>query len=426
MRVLITADTVGGVWTYAVELARASAFHDCEIAIVAMGSPLREDQRSTLESLPHVTIYELPGRLEWMDDPWEDVEASCRELRRIADDFAPDLIHANSYCHAAMGWDVPVLLVAHSCVVSWFAEVRGEEPGPEWNRYRRTVRQALDAADLVVAPTAAMLGFLERSYGRVESTKAIPNGVGTRINPPSAPDPGYRRGSGATGSASAEADSIVQHVDRDQGSGTGRASGTPAKWLTSNLRRATSFASRDAKSLLSQKERAVFAAGRMWDEAKNLVAVARAADRIAAPIRVASLPHPDGHDLQHAGVEYLGPLDRAGMDEQFRRAAVFAHPAKYEPFGLTPLEAALHGCALVLGDIPTLREIWGDGAQFVRPDDVEALADAVNRLLDDEGRRKALVEKSLQRASRLTADRMARAFVEQYARLCARQPQETR
>ncbi len=31
-------------------------------------------------------------------------------------------------------------------------------------------------------------------------------------------------------------------------------------------------------------------------------------------------------------------------------------PARYEPFGLSVLEAALSGCALVLGDIPSLRE----------------------------------------------------------------------
>lgn len=273
MRVLMTADTVGGVWTYAVELARALTDRDCTIALVALGSPLRDDQRAAVENLPHVTTYELPGRLEWMNEPWHYVEASCRELRRIADDFAPDLIHANSYCHAAMEWEIPVLLVAHSCVVSWFAEVRGEEPGPEWNRYRRTVREALDAADLVVAPTAAMLLRLEQGYGPVRSTKVIPNGIG---------------------------------VSRDE-----------------------AF---DEATYSASKERAVFAAGRMWDEAKNLVAVARAADRIDAPLYCSV--DPDVYrPLDRQPIYDLGYLGTYSVDRQPTLERSLIEPARSWPDG---------------------------------------------------------------------------------------------
>ena len=56
------------------------------------------------------------------------------------------------------------------------------------------------------------------------------------------------------------------------------------------------------------------------------------------------------------------------------RAAIYALPAHYEPFGLSILEAAMSGCALVLGDIPSLREIWGDAAVFVHPDNRDAVA----------------------------------------------------
>ncbi len=77
------------------------------------------------------------------------------------------------------------------------------------------------------------------------------------------------------------------------------------------------------------------------------------------------------------------------------RASIFALPARYEPFGLLPLEAALSGCALVLGDIPSLREVWGDAAWFVPPDDRDALTAAIGsliaspRLLQRAGRRGA-------------------------------------
>ncbi|MEB3829625.1 glycosyltransferase [Phormidium sp. CCY1219] len=56
------------------------------------------------------------------------------------------------------------------------------------------------------------------------------------------------------------------------------------------------------------------------------------------------------------------------LSHWYARAAIYAFPARYEPFGLSVLEAALSGCALVLGDIPRLREMWGDAAVFANPD----------------------------------------------------------
>ena len=56
-----------------------------------------------------------------------------------------------------------------------------------------------------------------------------------------------------------------------------------------------------------------------------------------------------------------------------RCAAIYALPARYEPFRLEVLEAAAPGCALVLGDIASLRELWDGAALFVAPDDDRAL-----------------------------------------------------
>jgi glycosyltransferase involved in cell wall biosynthesis len=69
------------------------------------------------------------------------------------------------------------------------------------------------------------------------------------------------------------------------------------------------------------------------------------------------------------------------------RAAIYVLPARYEPFGLSALEAALSGCALVLGDLPSLREIWGETAVFIPPDDSEALHSAVSALIGSPERR---------------------------------------
>ena len=53
-----------------------------------------------------------------------------------------------------------------------------------------------------------------------------------------------------------------------------------------------------------------------------------------------------------------------GLHQHFRQSAIYLCASRYEPFGLAPLEAALCGCALVLRDLPSLREIWGNSALF--------------------------------------------------------------
>ena len=57
MRILMTADTVGGVWTYALELARAFA-DEAEIALATMGEPLSPIHRDEVRALPNVRIEE--------------------------------------------------------------------------------------------------------------------------------------------------------------------------------------------------------------------------------------------------------------------------------------------------------------------------------------------------------------------------------
>jgi glycosyltransferase involved in cell wall biosynthesis len=108
----------------------------------------------------------------------------------------------------------------------------------------------------------------------------------------------------------------------------------------------------------------------------------------------------------------LGKLPPREVAELLARASVFAAPARYEPFGLSILEAALAGCALVLGDIPSLREVWGDAALFAAPDDPGPTLRLVAR--DDELRHE-LAARARRRAARYTPQRMADGCLEAYA-----------
>ena len=75
-RLLMTADAVGGVWTYALDLARALGDSGMDIVLAVLGPSPSRAQRLELLPLRHVSVFEHGGRLEWMDDPWRDVAAA--------------------------------------------------------------------------------------------------------------------------------------------------------------------------------------------------------------------------------------------------------------------------------------------------------------------------------------------------------------
>jgi glycosyltransferase involved in cell wall biosynthesis len=164
------------------------------------------------------------------------------------------------------------------------------------------------------------------------------------------------------------------------------------------------------------REPLVLGAGRLWDEAKGLDTLDAAAAGLRWPVMLAGAT--GGREARHARL--LGELDRPRLRACMGRAPIFAHPARYEPFGLAVLEAALAGCALVLGDIDSLREQWDGVALFVAPGDAGALRAALTLLIEDPATCRGLADAAQRRARRRHACTSARAYVNLYAQLCAR------
>jgi glycosyltransferase involved in cell wall biosynthesis len=347
----MTTDTVGGVWTYAMDLARVLSSMGTQVVLATLGQPMTRLQRREAEAAT-AELHESSYRLEWMTDSYDDVAESGRWLLAIEDQVRPDIVHVNGYAHGALPFRAPAVVVAHSCVLSWWRSVKGCDAPGEYDRYRRLVRMGLDGAAAVVAPTAAMLKMLEECHGPVRGGQVIFNGLRSR----------------------------------------GLRSGT--------------------------KLPVVFAAGRVWDEAKNMAMLDRAAPLLQWPVQVAgSCRHPDGRDERPSAMTCLGILSPQEMSRQFSEASIYALPARYEPFGLSVLEAGLSGCALVLGDVGTLREVWGDAAVYVDPADHAALADAINALAGDESRLRDLARRARCRAVHFSDHRMAWQYWLLYRRL---------
>jgi glycosyltransferase involved in cell wall biosynthesis len=354
-RILMTADAVGGVWTYAVDLCRELDRRGIDVGLAVMGPAPVAEQRDELASLPHVTLHEKPFQLEWMPDPWDDVEAAGDWLTDLEIEVEPNLVHLNGYFHGACQWRVPSLVVGHSCVLSWWRAVMGEPAPPDWDRYAAEVRRGLQNATAVVAPSSGMLASLASLYGPLPASSVIANG-------------------------------------RSPGTGP------------------------------MAKEPFILTSGRLWDAAKNVAAVCDVATDLQWPVVVAgpldqagSGPRPGR--MRQGQVCYLGRLHNADLRQWMARASIYVLPARYEPFGLSVLEAAQAGCALVLGDIPTLRGIWGDSAVYVDPGDSAALRHAVQGLIEDDDRRHVLAAAAMARASTFTAQRMADQYCALYREL---------
>ena len=106
-RILMTTDTIGGVWTYTMELCEVLAEHDVRVLLASMGRPLRPDQREQVIRLSNVELAESEFRLEWMESPWKDVGDAGEWLLELERRFHPDVVHLNGYAHGALNFRAP-------------------------------------------------------------------------------------------------------------------------------------------------------------------------------------------------------------------------------------------------------------------------------------------------------------------------------
>jgi glycosyltransferase involved in cell wall biosynthesis len=107
------------------------------------------------------------------------------------------------------------------------------------------------------------------------------------------------------------------------------------------------------------------------------------------------------------GVRYLGHVDEPTLAALFESASVLAFPSLYEGFGLPLLEAMSRGVPAVIGDGGALPELGTGAAIAVKPDDVDAIAGGLERLLADAQLRQRLGEEGKRRAADFTWDRAA-------------------
>jgi glycogen synthase len=362
MHILVTADTVGGIWTYSRELVTGLLRLGARVTLVSFGDPPAPGQTRWMESIhgPDFDYRPTAFKLEWMQDSATDMHASAEYLRGVIRESEPDVLHFNQFYYGALDCDLPRVVVAHSDVVSWWAAVHGQEPPrTSWlSWYRDAVARGLEGATAVIAPSQWMLDQVQRHYLKPRRASVIYNGR------------------------------------------------TPA-WFNPR----------------ASKEERIVTAGRLWDAAKNAGIFLRA--DMPAPVLIVGADRRSEQPAKLFAVEkniakvQLQPhQDEEQMVEILARAAIYAAPSQYEPFGLAPVEAALSRCALVASDIPSLRELWQDAAVFFRNNDPQDLRRALELLVREPLLRDQYANLAYNHACRtFSAARMVGEYLELYQAL---------
>lgn len=359
LRILMTADAVGGVWQYATELSAALAAHGHEIVLAVLGPNPSPAQSREAGQIAGVTLVETELPLDWLCIGPEPVREAAAELARLARDEAVDVVHCNMPTLAGVArFPAPLVAVTHGCVATWWQAAKDEPLAPAYRWHREMMRQGLAAADAVVAPSAGYAATVKRLY-----------------QAPSLP--------------------LVVHNGR-------RPSPAP---ITE-----------------TPPLNAALTVGRQWDRVKNAELLDAVASRLDMPFLAAgALRGPHGEEISLAHLQPLGQLESDALAALLALRPVYVSAASFEPFGLATLEAASAGCALVLSDIPTFRELWDGAALFVDPGDAESFTKAIERLVGNPAERARLSKAAARRAQRYSPAAMADGMVPIYGKLIGRE-----
>ncbi|HXW92146.1 MAG TPA: glycosyltransferase family 4 protein [Terriglobales bacterium] len=360
MHVLVTTDTLSGVWTHTQELVAGLVDSGVRVTLVSFGDIPLPRQISWMDSLSGLDYCPTAFRLDWMQEGQTDFRDSARYLAALVKERQPDLLHLNQLCYGSLPVRTPRLVVAHGDLISWWKAVHGSEPQESrWLRgYKLLVTQGLEQATAVVAPSFWMLESIRACYTHPKQVAVIYNGRNPVFFNP-----------------------------------------------------------------YVSKHDSVLAVGRLHDASKQLALLTQRAHPVPVCIVDSDGPTagpgaPISTDVKvqarEACISLKGMQTEVQLRTLYSRAAIFAATSRYESSGYGTLEAALSRCAIVANDIPHFREIWGEAAIYFRANDADSLAEVIRRLHERRDLCRGYAARAYQRARQcFTAKRM----VEEYLRL---------
>lgn len=368
MHVLMTTDTLNSnLWAYTRELASGLVGRGMRVTLVSFGEIPLPEQTRWMDRLRGLDYRPTAFRLDWMQEGQQDFAESSEYLCCLLNELKPDVFHSNQLCYGALPVHMPRVAVAHGDFVTWWKSVHGRDPKDSaWMRwYRNTTAIGLSQASAVVASSEWMLQAIGNAY------LAPMNGT------------------------------VINH---------GRNPIHFNPYVT--------------------KDDTVLAVGRLLDPAAQVNLLAERTHPVPVCVVDAKQPEHRPETQVRADVKFNngteGVVMRGAHSETqlrllYSRASMYVSASRYEPSGMTILEAALSRCALILNDIPALREIWGPAAVYFRTNDGDSLCEAVRILNSDPDLRRSFANRAFNRAREcFNANRMTSNYIQLYRSLVAR------
>lgn len=175
-KILMTVDAVGGVWRYAMDLGIELQRSGIDVAFACFGPPPSPLHRCEAESIGELAVVGEP--LDWMVPSAGALRAVPEAIAAIAQRTGADLLHLNLPSQAAgFEIDVPVVVVSHSCVVSWFRAVRHGDLPRDWKWQKELNQNGFAAADVVVSPSRSHADLLASCYPDLKDVAVVHNAV---------------------------------------------------------------------------------------------------------------------------------------------------------------------------------------------------------------------------------------------------------
>jgi glycosyltransferase involved in cell wall biosynthesis len=178
--ILLTSDAVGGVWRYSLELAAGLAL---PVVMAVLGPAPDAAQRAEAAAIPGLQLVETGLALDWTArDPGELAKAAAA-LAALARQAGAELAHLHAPALADADWEIPVVVVAHSCVASWWDAVHGGALPDDLAWRAAATARGMARADAVIAPSHAFAASLGRLY-RPRPIHVVHNGSDSAPLPP--------------------------------------------------------------------------------------------------------------------------------------------------------------------------------------------------------------------------------------------------
>jgi glycosyltransferase involved in cell wall biosynthesis len=162
-RVLITLDAVGGVWRYALDVARGLETRGVSCLLVGFGP--EPDAAQNVECTGREMVW-TGEPLDWTVSDSATLRSGTAKVAELATNWDADLLHLNLPSQAAgLSTDRPVVVASHSCVPTWWQAVQGTPLPASLAWQRQCNHDGFQRADAILVPSESHGAALRRTYG---------------------------------------------------------------------------------------------------------------------------------------------------------------------------------------------------------------------------------------------------------------------